>query len=87
MASDAYRMMRAPIDGSEYGPELAGKKADLHLHSNVSHDVLNLPELSPRALYDKAVAGGMGFFTLTDHGTMRGVEKLRKELDVEYGGR
>ena len=37
------------------------RKADLHLHSNFSYDVLNLPQLSPRALYDKAVRKGMGF--------------------------
>jgi predicted metal-dependent phosphoesterase TrpH len=79
-------MMRAPIDGPAYDPKQAGKKADLHLHSHVSHDVLNLPELSPRALYDKAVEQGMGFFTLTDHGTMRGIEALRRELDREFDG-
>jgi len=61
------------------------KKADLHLHSNFSYDVLNLPELSPRALYDKAVAKGMGFFCLTDHETMKGYEALRAELEREYG--
>jgi predicted metal-dependent phosphoesterase TrpH len=79
-------MMRAPIDGPTFDPSLASKKADLHLHSNASHDVLNLPELSPRALYDKAVAQGMGFFTLTDHGTMRGIEALRRELHREFDG-
>ncbi|MBM3286418.1 MAG: PHP domain-containing protein [Candidatus Eisenbacteria bacterium] len=61
------------------------KKADLHLHSSHSFDVLDLPALSPRALYDKAVKRGMGFFTLTDHDTMRGVEELKRDLAVEYG--
>lgn len=79
-------MMRSPIDGPAYDPGREGKKADLHLHSHFSHDVLNLPELSPRALYDKAVAQGMGFFTLTDHGTMRGIEALRRDLDREFDG-
>ena len=73
------------IEGLQYRPELACRKADLHLHSNYSYDVLNLPELSPRALYDKAVARGMGFFTLTDHETMKGYEALRRELELEFG--
>ncbi len=47
--------------------------------------MLNLPELSPRALYDKAVADGMGFFTLTDHETLLGIEALRRELAAEFG--
>jgi len=78
--------MRAPIDGPAYQPGLEGKKADLHLHSHYSYDVLNLPELSPRALYDKAVAKGMGFFTLTDHETMEGIEELRRDLEKEFNG-
>lgn len=47
--------------------------------------MLNLPELSPRALYDKAIARGMGFFCLTDHETLRGYEALQGELHAEYG--
>jgi len=86
MKRDSRRAMRAPIDGTGYKPGLDGKKADLHLHSHFSHDVLNVPELSPRALYDSAVARGMGFFTLTDHGTMKGIESLHRELDQEFGG-
>ncbi|MFB3906995.1 MAG: PHP domain-containing protein [Candidatus Eisenbacteria bacterium] len=74
-----------PIDGSAYRPGLEYRKADLHLHSNYSYDVLNLPELSPRALYEKAVARGMGFFTLTDHETIRGVVALRRELERDFG--
>lgn len=61
------------------------KKADLHLHSSFSCDVPNLPELSPRALYDKAVALGMGFFTLTDHDTMKGIAALARALAEEFG--
>lgn len=73
------------IEGSHYRPDLTYRKADLHLHSNFSYDVLNLPELSPRALYDTAVARGMGFFTLTDHETLKGYHALRADLEREYG--
>ncbi len=77
--------MQGPIEGRNFreGQELA--KADLHLHSNYSYDVINVPALSPRALYDRAIERGMGFFTLTDHETMRGVLALRDELDAEFG--
>jgi predicted metal-dependent phosphoesterase TrpH len=73
------------IPGSAYDPSLTYKKADLHLHSNFSYDVLNIPDLSPRALYDKAVRRGMGFFTLTDHDTIRGIQALERELLADYG--
>ena len=86
MKIDSPRSLRGPIDGVGLRPDLELKKADLHLHSNVSYDVLNLPELSPRSLYDRAVERGMGFFTLTDHETIRGIEKLRRELDREFDG-
>lgn len=74
------------IHGSNYRPNLTYKKADLHLHSSYSYDVLNLPELSPRSLYGRAIAKGMGFFTLTDHETMRGIEALREQIDREFDG-
>lgn len=76
----------ATVVGSAYDPSLSYAKADLHLHSNYSYDVLNIPDFSPRNLYQKAVRVGMGFFTLTDHDTMRGIEALRRELDEEYAG-
>ncbi len=79
------RHARKPINGSRYQDDMACKKADLHLHSHYSYDVINLPELSPRSLYDKAVAMGMGYFTLTDHDTLKGIEALRAELEREYG--
>ena len=79
------RHLPGTIQGPAATPELTYRKADLHLHSNFSYDVLNLPELSPRALYDKAVAKGMGFFCLTDHDTMKGYEALRAELAREFG--
>lgn len=73
------------VEGSTFVHGPAVRRADLHLHSSFSHDVLNLPELSPRALYNKAVAKGMGFFCLTDHDTMRGYEALVAELQAEFG--
>jgi predicted metal-dependent phosphoesterase TrpH len=80
------RALRGPIKGTAYRAGLDYKKADLHLHSNYSYDVLNLPELSPRALYEDTVRRGMGFFTLTDHETMRGIQALEKELERDYDG-
>jgi predicted metal-dependent phosphoesterase TrpH len=79
------RTLRAPVKGSAHRPGLELKKADLHLHSSYSFDVLNLPELSPRALYDKAIAKGMDFFTLTDHETMKGIQVLERELERDFG--
>lgn len=79
------KTQKGPIRGAGYQEGLTYRAADLHLHSHFSYDVLNLPELSPRALYDKAVARGMGFFTLTDHETLKGIEALRRELEQEYG--
>ena len=63
----------------------AHARADLHLHSNYSCDVPDLPQLSPRALYDRALARGMSFFTLTDHETMRGITTLQEELARQFG--
>lgn len=85
MQNDRVAAVKGLIQGAAFRRELTHRKADLHLHSNYSYDVLNLPELSPRALYDRAVACGMGFFTLTDHETIRGIEALRKELAHEFG--
>lgn len=79
------RHLPGTIEGPATSPVLRYKKADLHLHSNFSYDVLNLPELSPRSLYDKAVERGMDFFCLTDHETMKGYESLRAELEREFG--
>lgn len=61
------------------------RKADLHLHSNVSYDVPDLPALAPRALFEKALGHPdpdrrMDYFTLTDHDTMDGYRKLIREL-------
>ena len=61
------------------------RKADLHLHSNVSHDVPDLESLSPRALFEMALGNPdpsrrMDYFTLTDHDTMDGYRRLIREL-------
>jgi predicted metal-dependent phosphoesterase TrpH len=61
------------------------RRADLHLHSNVSYDVPEVAALAPRALFEKAVdprRGGrrMDYFTLTDHDTMAGWEQLVRQL-------
>lgn len=73
------------IPGDSYDPGLTYKKADLHLHSHYSYDVLNLPAFSPRTIYDHAVRRGMDFFALTDHDTMLGYQALQKELVAEFG--
>lgn len=57
------------------------RQADLHLHSNVSCDVPGVARLSPRALFEKALGDRrLDYFTLTDHDTMAGWEKLVREL-------
>lgn len=61
------------------------KRCDLHVHSNRSHDVADLPGLSPRALFEHALGHAdpdrrMDFFALTDHDTMAGYEALMREL-------
>ncbi len=76
-----------PIPGPAFAPGCNHRRADLHLHSNFSGDVPNLPELSPRALYEKAIVRGMDYFTLTDHDTMDGVLTLERELEEEFDGR
>jgi len=79
------RIAKTAVNGPLFRDGLDCRKADLHLHSNCSYDVPDLPELSPRALYNCAVESGMGFFTLTDHDTMRGIERLIRELEEEFG--
>ncbi len=79
------RIAKTAVNGSLYREGLDCRKADLHLHSNYSYDVPDLPELTPRALYNSAVESGMGLFTLTDHDTMRGIEGLIRELEAEFG--
>jgi predicted metal-dependent phosphoesterase TrpH len=87
MSSKDSTKVAKPTRGSSSTEGPLHGKADLHLHSHFSYDVLNLPELSPRALYDKAVQRGMGFFTLTDHETLKGCQALERELTAEFGDR
>ncbi len=59
--------------------------ADLHVHSNLSHDVPELESLSPRALFEKALGNAdqgrrMDYFCLTDHETMEGYQRLVHRL-------
>lgn len=57
------------------------RKADLHVHSNVSYDVPKLPFLAPRALFERALADRrMDYFALTDHDTMAGYSQLVAQL-------
>lgn len=56
-------------------------RADLHAHSSFSHDVPDLPSLSPRALFEKALGhpdptARLDYFCLTDHDTLAGYEDL-----------
>ena len=65
--------------------KLQATRADLHLHSNHSFDVPDLPSLRPRALFEKALGGTgafarMDWFTLTDHDTMSGWDELVRGL-------
>lgn len=61
------------------------RRADLHLHSNVSRDVPDVASLSPRGLFEKALGNPdpqkrMDYFALTDHDTMDGYRMLVREL-------
>lgn len=61
------------------------RRADLHLHSNVSCDVPVVASLSPRSLFEKAFGNPdpqkrMDYFALTDHDTMDGYRMLVREL-------
>ncbi|MBK8164506.1 MAG: PHP domain-containing protein [bacterium] len=61
------------------------RRADLHLHSNVSYDVPEVAALLPRALFEKALDPRradrrLDYFTLTDHDTMAGWEQLVRQL-------
>lgn len=74
-----------PLPGRAFVPGIPHVRADLHLHSSFSYDVINHPALAPRALYERARERGMGLFTLTDHETMRGILSLQSELREEFG--
>lgn len=52
------------------------KRADLHVHTNCSFDVLPVKELSPENLYQKALERGLDYITFTDHDTIEAYEIL-----------
>jgi predicted metal-dependent phosphoesterase TrpH len=52
------------------------KRADLHVHTTCSFDVLPVRELYPENLYGKAIELGMDYITFTDHDTIEAYEIL-----------
>lgn len=52
------------------------KRADLHVHTTCSFDVLPADDLNPESLYKKSLEMGMDFVTFTDHDTMEAYEIL-----------
>ncbi|MHC1755596.1 MAG: PHP domain-containing protein [Methanosarcina sp.] len=52
------------------------KRADLHVHTTCSFDVLPAKDLNPESLYEKSLEMGMDFVTFTDHDTMEAYEIL-----------
>jgi predicted metal-dependent phosphoesterase TrpH len=52
------------------------KRADLHVHTTCSFDVLPAKDLNPGSLYEKSLEMGMDFVTFTDHDTVEAYEIL-----------
>ncbi|HWQ48834.1 MAG TPA: PHP domain-containing protein [Methanosarcina sp.] len=52
------------------------KRADLHVHTTCSFDVLPVKDLHPQSLYEKALKMGMDYVTFTDHDTIEAYEIL-----------
>jgi predicted metal-dependent phosphoesterase TrpH len=52
------------------------KRADLHVHTTCSFDVLPVRDLHPESLYEKALDMGMDYITFTDHDTIEAYEIL-----------
>jgi len=52
------------------------KRADLHVHTTCSFDVLPVKDLHPESLYEKALDTGMDYITFTDHDTIEAHETL-----------
>ncbi len=52
------------------------KRADLHVHSWHSKDVMPTSDVSPLALYERALNLGMDFVTFTDHDTMNAYNEI-----------
>jgi predicted metal-dependent phosphoesterase TrpH len=85
----------------ERAAELMGegwRRADLHVHTTCSFDVLPVRDLYPESLYEKALKLGMDYTTFTDHNTVEAYEILgwdREKLvpgvemsvhDLEFAG-
>jgi predicted metal-dependent phosphoesterase TrpH len=52
------------------------RRADLHVHTTCSFDVLPAMDLHPESLYEKALEMGMDYITFTDHDTIGAYEIL-----------
>ncbi|HET8687993.1 MAG TPA: PHP domain-containing protein [Methanosarcina sp.] len=52
------------------------RRADLHVHTTCSFDVLPVRDLHPKSLYEKALKLGMDYITFTDHNTIEAYEIL-----------
>ncbi|WP_243683999.1 PHP domain-containing protein [Methanosarcina barkeri] len=52
------------------------RRADLHVHTTCSFDVLPARDLNPESLYEKALKMGMDYVTFTDHDTIEAYEIL-----------
>lgn len=52
------------------------RRADLHVHTTCSFDVLPVRDLHPESLYEKALKIGMDYITFTDHDTIEAYEIL-----------
>ncbi|AKB44479.1 PHP domain-containing protein [Methanosarcina vacuolata] len=52
------------------------RRADLHVHTTCSFDVLPVRDLHPESLYEKALKMGMDYVTFTDHDTIEAYEIL-----------
>jgi predicted metal-dependent phosphoesterase TrpH len=61
------------------------KRADLHVHTSKSHDVLPITALSPKALYDQARRDGFHYVTFTDHDTMTAYKELGDQPGLVRG--
>ncbi|KKG11890.1 PHP domain-containing protein [Methanosarcina sp. 2.H.A.1B.4] len=62
------------------------KRADLHVHTTCSFDVLPAKDLRPESLYEKALGMGMDFVTFTDHDTIEAYEILGRDREKLVSG-
>ncbi|MCQ1536047.1 PHP domain-containing protein [Methanosarcina sp. KYL-1] len=70
-----------PERAAELMEEGGWKRADLHVHTNCSFDVLPAGNLHPEKLYEKALGEGLDFITFTDHDTVEAYEILGWERE------